>query len=280
MLNLRCRRSCPIQSSVSLCNAMGSRLCTSGPWSLGLKLRVQDMRNLLMSLMSRSRSMTKMPVIGPRLCLAFTVLVATTTASGADEASHTCVNNGTLIRLAIVRETLEVCILFPKSSILRVSRQHALMKGRNLNKQLLDKPDKLVIREIFEAGRQHKKYESHPAPDVNREKILRRHPFGTDYVTIMATAITKYPLEISASLKTASLTDNTGQTLRRSLVNGSAGTPSPGICACIPSSGRTRIDGPGCIGFGMADMSPLFFACRLVGERCHAPFEDDGQGRL
>ena len=52
----------------------------------------------------------------------------------------------------------------------------------NLGKQLLDKSDKLVFRVIFETGRQHKKYESHSAPDVNREKILICHPFGTNYM--------------------------------------------------------------------------------------------------
>ncbi|MGI9503486.1 MAG: hypothetical protein ACR2RE_10585, partial [Geminicoccaceae bacterium] len=41
--------------------------------------------------------------------------------------------------------------------------------------------EKLVFREIFETGRRHKKYESRPLQNVNREKILIRHPFGTDY---------------------------------------------------------------------------------------------------
>lgn len=104
MLNLRCLKSCPIRSSASSCNAMGSRPCTSGPWSPRFKRCVQDSRNLLVSLTSRFRGVSKMPVIRPRLCLAFTALMASTTASGADEASHTCINNGTLVRLAIVRE--------------------------------------------------------------------------------------------------------------------------------------------------------------------------------
>ena len=104
MLNLRCLKSCPIRSSASSCNAMGSRPWTSGSWSPRFKRCVQDSRNLLVSLTSRFRGMSKMPAIGLRLCLAIMALMASTTVSGADEASHTCINNGTLVRLAVSRE--------------------------------------------------------------------------------------------------------------------------------------------------------------------------------
>jgi len=45
-----------------------------------------------------------MPVIRLTLYLAVTALMASTTAWGADEASYTCINNGTLVRLAVSRE--------------------------------------------------------------------------------------------------------------------------------------------------------------------------------
>jgi len=69
---------------------------------------------------------------------------------------------------------LERCVLFLEIA-------HPLAEPGNLADQLLDKLAKVVVREAFDTGGQHKKYESHPAPDVNREKILSRHPFGTDY---------------------------------------------------------------------------------------------------
>ena len=88
------------------------------------------------------------------------------------------------LQLWTTLQPLETSIVFPKSGVLRLKNGYALTKGRNLGKQLLDKPDKLVFREIFETGRRHRKYESRPLQNGNREKILIRHPFGTDYTSM------------------------------------------------------------------------------------------------
>ena len=48
--------------------------------------------------------------------------------------------------------------------------------------QLFDKPAKLLICKLSELGRYHKQYESHPLPDVNREKILSRPGFCPDCI--------------------------------------------------------------------------------------------------
>ena len=55
---------------------------------------------------------------------------------------------------------------------------HTLAKLGNFNNQLFDKLAKFVVRELFGCGRQHKKYASHPALDVNRETILIRPASG------------------------------------------------------------------------------------------------------
>ena len=104
MLNLRCPRSCPTRSSASSCNAMASCHAISGIWWPRFRRRIEESLSLLVSLTSRSRGVSKMPAIRARLCLAVTALMVSTTAWGADEASYTCINNGTLVRMAVSRE--------------------------------------------------------------------------------------------------------------------------------------------------------------------------------
>ena len=60
---------------------------------------------------------------------------------------------------------LQRCVLFLKTA-------HPLTEPDNFADQLFDKLAKIVTREVFGGGRQHKNYEPHPAPFVNREKIL------------------------------------------------------------------------------------------------------------
>lgn len=53
----------------------------------------------------------------------------------------------------------------------------------NSGHKLLDDIEKLFLRRVFEAGRQHRKHESHPVSDANRENILKYHPFRADYIS-------------------------------------------------------------------------------------------------
>ena len=69
---------------------------------------------------------------------------------------------------------LERCVLFLEIA-------HPLAEPGNLAHQLFDKLAKVVVRKVFGRGRQHIKYESHPAPNVNREKVLICPGYSPDY---------------------------------------------------------------------------------------------------
>ena len=86
---------------------MASRILTSGFWSPWSKRQRQGSQTYLGTLANRAEGLTNKLTILLRTGIVLAVLTISATASGDDEASFTCTNNGTLVRFAVGHEVPE-----------------------------------------------------------------------------------------------------------------------------------------------------------------------------